>query len=383
MSPVHTVLSAHVPATVTDLRRRAGITAGGGAGADAAADARADAALAAVLAAALLRWSAGEPGTTGADEGTPVALTAAGRGTDVTLTGATRLPELLATVVEALAGAAERGDAVVSGAVEAGAAERGDAVDSGAAEAGAAERGDAVDSGAVEAGAAERATADGGSTAATGTALAGDTRCEVVVDAGAGEVRVRCETSAPRVTGDEFATAVADLVEFPDRSLATVRAESAEDRRRTVATWNDTDAPRERPDIVEIIAGHARTTPDAVAVVDGDRHLTYAQFTQAAAVLAEQLRALGIRDEATVGISTGRSAEMLTGILATLIAGGSFVPLDPEWPEQRRASVIADADITVTVTAPGDVADAVDSGAAGADAAGAGAAGAAADADPR
>ncbi|MDN8580245.1 AMP-binding protein, partial [Corynebacterium bovis] len=350
MSHTHPVLSAHVPATVTDLRRRAGITAGGGAdaAADAAADAHADAALAAVLAAALLWWATGlhrgdgGPAATasGQDSGEnsgegaarstgeelPAALTAAGRGVDLTLSGATRLPELLATVV-----AARAGDSGTSGDVR-------------------------------PAG------------PATGTALAGDARCAVVVDPGTGTVTAEVDHPAAGVTADALTTVLADLVEFPDRSLATVRAESAADRLRRVAAWNDTDAPRERPDIVEVIAGHARATPDAVAVVDGDRHLTYAQFTQAAAVLAEQLRALGIRDEATVGISTGRSAEMLTGILATLIAGGSFVPLDPEWPEQRRASVIADADITVTVTAPGDVADAVDTAAVDSGATGAGAA---------
>ncbi|MEL4183382.1 AMP-binding protein, partial [Corynebacterium bovis] len=339
MSHTHPVLSAHVPATVTDLRRRAGITAGGGA--DAAADAAA--ALAAVLAAALLWWATGPhrgdggPAATasGQDSGEnsgegaarstggelPAALTAAGRGVDLTLSGATRLPELLATVV-----AARDGDTGTGG--------------------------DARSAG-----------------PATGTALAGDARCAVVVDPGTGTVTAEVDHPAAGVTADALTTVLADLVEFPDRSLATVRAESAADRLRRVAAWNDTDAPRERPDIVEVIAGHARATPDAVAVVDGDRHLTYAQFTQAAAVLAEQLRALGIRDEATVGISTGRSAEMLTGILATLIAGGSFVPLDPEWPEQRRASVIADADITVTVTAPGDVADTADTDTADASAA--------------
>ncbi|MFE1538425.1 amino acid adenylation domain-containing protein, partial [Corynebacterium bovis] len=358
MSHTHPVLSAHVPATVTDLRRRAGITAGGGAdaAADAAADAHADAALAAVLAAALLWWATGPhrgdggPAATasGQDSGEnsgegaarstggelSAALTAAGRGVDLTLSGATRLPELLATVV-----AARDGDSGTSGDVR-------------------------------PAG------------PATGTALAGDARCAVVVDPGTGTVTAEVDHPAAGVTADALTTVLADLVEFPDRSLATVRAESAADRLRRVAAWNDTDVPRERPDIVEVIAGHARATPDAVAVVDGDRHLTYAQFTQAAAVLAEQLRALGIRDEATVGISTGRSAEMLTGILATLIAGGSFVPLDPEWPEQRRASVIADADITVTVTAPGDVAGAVDSPAADAGAAAPADTAAAAAADP-
>ncbi|RRQ09005.1 hypothetical protein CXF35_09370, partial [Corynebacterium bovis] len=125
MSHTHPVLSAHVPATVTDLRRRAGITAGGGAdaAADAAADAHADAALAAVLAAALLWWATGPhrgdggPAATasGQDSGEnsgegaarstggelSAALTAAGRGVDLTLSGATRLPELLATVVAA------------------------------------------------------------------------------------------------------------------------------------------------------------------------------------------------------------------------------------------------------------------------------------------
>ena len=121
---------------------------------------------------------------------------------------------------------------------------------------------------------------------------------------------------------------------------------SEQDRIAQQRIWNDTDQDRDRPDLISLLLQHAQETPDALAVVDDRHRLTYAQLVAHATAVARCLREHGIDAGQSVGISLPRSAEMVVGIVATLLAGGSFVPLDPSWPQARRESVTHDASLS-------------------------------------
>ncbi|PSK59678.1 MULTISPECIES: non-ribosomal peptide synthetase [Streptomyces] len=156
------------------------------------------------------------------------------------------------------------------------------------------------------------------------------------------------------VVPHEAQLALDDLADFPDRPLGTVGPCGPAERLELLAGWNDTDADRARPGLVEMFREQARTRPDAVAVVDERRTLTYRQVEKLSAQLAHQLLARGLAAEDVVGISLERSAEMVIGLLAVLRAGGAFVPLDPHWPAERRAVVIEDAGVVVQLDASGE-----------------------------
>ncbi|MEW2078954.1 amino acid adenylation domain-containing protein [Streptomyces sp. NPDC013433] len=147
--------------------------------------------------------------------------------------------------------------------------------------------------------------------------------------------------------------ALDDLADFPDRPLGTIGPSSVAARLATLAEWNDTDADRARPTIVEMFREQARTRPDAVAVVDEHRSLTYRQTAELSSQLAHHLVARGLTAEQVVGISLGRSADMVIGLLAVLQAGCAFVPLDPQWPAARRAVVIEDARVVLQLNDSG------------------------------
>ncbi|MET9760449.1 amino acid adenylation domain-containing protein [Streptomyces sp. NPDC006372] len=137
--------------------------------------------------------------------------------------------------------------------------------------------------------------------------------------------------------------ALDDLADFPDRPLGTIGPAGEAARLAALAEWNDTRADRVRPTLVEMFHQQARSRPDAIAVVDERRTLTYRQTAELAGQLAHHLIGRGLTAEQVVGISLGRSAEMVVGLLAVLQAGCAFVPLDPQWPAARRAVVIEDA----------------------------------------
>ncbi|MFG1694781.1 amino acid adenylation domain-containing protein [Nonomuraea sp. NPDC049309] len=148
--------------------------------------------------------------------------------------------------------------------------------------------------------------------------------------------------------------ALDDLADFPDRPVGTIAPSSIEIRLAQLARWNDTRADRVRPTLVELFHEQVRTRPDAVAIVDERRTLTYRETAELAHQLAHHLIERGLAAEQTVGISLERSAEMVIGLLAVLMAGGAFVPLDPHWPAERRAQVIADAGLVAQLDRTGE-----------------------------
>ena len=93
--------------------------------------------------------------------------------------------------------------------------------------------------------------------------------------------------------------------------------------------------------------------PQAVAVVCGDRRLTYAQLDGAANRLAHFLRKRGVGAGDRVAVCLDRSPEMLLGVLSVLKAGAAYVPLDPEFPRERITAVIEDAHPSVLLSQEG------------------------------
>lgn len=100
----------------------------------------------------------------------------------------------------------------------------------------------------------------------------------------------------------------------------------------------------------ELISAQAGRVPDAVAAVFGERSLSYRELDRQSDCAAARLRALGVGTGSLVGIHLERSLEMLVALLAVMKAGGAYVPLDPEFPVDRLAHMVSDADLPLVVT---------------------------------
>ncbi|MGW0960487.1 amino acid adenylation domain-containing protein [Streptomyces gelaticus] len=148
--------------------------------------------------------------------------------------------------------------------------------------------------------------------------------------------------------------ALDDLADFPDRPVGAIGPSSAAARIESLAEWNDNRADRVRPTVMEMFREQARARPDAVAIVDEHRSLTYRQVAAYSGQLAHHLIERGLGPEQVVGISLGRCAEMVVGLLAVLQAKCAFVPLDPQWPAARRAVVAEDARVVLQLNGSGE-----------------------------
>ncbi|HEX6702560.1 MAG TPA: amino acid adenylation domain-containing protein, partial [Gaiellaceae bacterium] len=147
----------------------------------------------------------------------------------------------------------------------------------------------------------------------------------------------------------QFQTLLADAVARPDAPLRELRALDAVERERVLALRGDVPDTREPVCVHERVALWARTTPDAVAVVDGAEELTYRELDERAERLAVRLRRAGVRTDTAVGVLVERSAELVVSFLAVLKAGGAYVPLDPGYPPARLEQMLASVDARVLV----------------------------------
>lgn len=103
------------------------------------------------------------------------------------------------------------------------------------------------------------------------------------------------------------------------------------------------------PSLSALVARHAEETPHALAVMDGDTSLSYAQLVSSARCLAAHVRAHGVRPGDRVGLLVPRSARTVVAQLALWWAGAACVPLDPAHPRPRTDAMLTDAGVTLTV----------------------------------
>jgi amino acid adenylation domain-containing protein len=111
----------------------------------------------------------------------------------------------------------------------------------------------------------------------------------------------------------------------------------------------------------DLVALQAHAVPDAVAIIGGDKKLTYGEMNARANHLATLLRSRGIKAEVPVALFLERSPELATAALAVLKAGGAYVPLDPSYPPARIAMLLEDSAAPVVLT-HSSVADKLPSG---------------------
>ncbi len=106
------------------------------------------------------------------------------------------------------------------------------------------------------------------------------------------------------------------------------------------------------PCLHHLVAARAAAAPAAPAIVTPHGPaVSYGELDAHAALLAGRLRELGVRRGVSVGVCLPRSPELVVSLLATLAAGGVYLPLDPSHPPERLAWTLADAGATVVVTA--------------------------------
>ncbi|MFN6478154.1 non-ribosomal peptide synthetase [Nostoc sp. DedQUE07] len=162
-----------------------------------------------------------------------------------------------------------------------------------------------------------------------------------------------CELSTEQINriSDYYLRVLAVMAKEPQGRYELYSLVSCEERHQLLVEWNNTavEYPQDKC-IHQLFEAQVEQTPNATAVVFGDRQLTYAELNTRANQLAHYLQTLGIKPEVLVGLCVERSLEMVVSMLGILKAGGAYVPLDPEYPQERLNFMLEDTQLSVVLT---------------------------------
>ena len=161
------------------------------------------------------------------------------------------------------------------------------------------------------------------------------------------------EINAERVCGymrEALVSLVTALEQTPNQAVHHLSVLPTEELAQ-LKQWNATEA--EYPQhlcIHQLFEQQVKREPNATAVIFEDRSLTYGELNRKANQLAHRLLALGMQPDDRVAICMERSLEMVVGLLGVLKAGAAYVPLDPAYPDERLAYMLADSEPMALLT---------------------------------
>ncbi len=143
---------------------------------------------------------------------------------------------------------------------------------------------------------------------------------------------------------------VSSMVANPHAPIADLSIATPTERWTITETWNDTDHEFAHDDLVGLLTAQASQTPDAIAVSDSARELTYAELHERSDALAHLLLDRGVVAENRVAVCLPRDVDLMVGLLAVLKAGAGYLPLDPGYPADRKRLVLQDAEPVLALT---------------------------------
>jgi amino acid adenylation domain-containing protein len=150
---------------------------------------------------------------------------------------------------------------------------------------------------------------------------------------------------------DSFHRLLAEAVVHPDTAIRDLPILGEVERKQLLVEFNNTrtDYHAEQK-LHQLFEEQVERTPNVIALKFADQSLTYAELNRRANQLAHRLRAVGVGPDALVGVCMERSVEMVVSLIAILKANGAYMPLDPQYPQERLAFMIRTAAPIVVLT---------------------------------
>jgi amino acid adenylation domain-containing protein len=146
-------------------------------------------------------------------------------------------------------------------------------------------------------------------------------------------------------------TLLGSIAAAPTESIDKLPLLTDRERHQITVQWNDTATKYDDVENLQSwFEAQVERTPKALALIAGDRRLTYEELNRRANQLAHRLKAEGVGPNVLVGVCAERSVEMVVALYGTLKAGGAYMPLDPDYPSNRLALMLEDARPRVILT---------------------------------
>ncbi|MFC5809016.1 amino acid adenylation domain-containing protein [Streptomyces heilongjiangensis] len=152
-----------------------------------------------------------------------------------------------------------------------------------------------------------------------------------------------CEESTARQLAGRLVRLLEQVAADPAVPLRDLAVLEDGERESVLVRWNDTGHEVPAATLPELFREQVARTPDALALVDGEQRLTYAELDTRVERTARVLAGRGVGPERTVAVALPRSADLVVALLAVHRAGGAYLPLDAGQPAGRRALMLEEA----------------------------------------
>jgi amino acid adenylation domain-containing protein len=163
-----------------------------------------------------------------------------------------------------------------------------------------------------------------------------------------------------------FKRIITAVIKDPGKKLMEIEILSPQEKNRVLYEFNDTDMeyPQDKT-LHQLFEEQAEQTPDHIALLgvheqnnnmsheshrSHKSYLSYKELNEKSRQLALELQEKGVKPGTIVGILVQRSLEMIIGLLAILKAGGTYLPLDPEYPQQRITYILEKSSTNILLT---------------------------------
>src|SRR6185369_1207351 len=142
-----------------------------------------------------------------------------------------------------------------------------------------------------------------------------------------------------------FQTLLERITAQPEQCIHDLPLLPETERRRVLSEWNDTYTAFDNSLLVhQLFEIQAARSPEATALMFGNVRVSYGELNGRANRLARYLRTRGVGPETRVAVCLDRTPASITAILGIVKAGGAYVPIDPAYPAERLAFMVADTE---------------------------------------
>jgi nonribosomal peptide synthetase DhbF len=136
----------------------------------------------------------------------------------------------------------------------------------------------------------------------------------------------------------------------PAQPIGCLQLLAPEERKQILVDWNNTGWPVPDATLSALFEAQVQRSPQADALISEQNTLSYSELNTKANRLAHFLIAQRIGPETLVALALPRSTDMVVGLLAILKAGAAYLPLDPDYPAERLAYILRDAQPACVIT---------------------------------
>jgi len=158
------------------------------------------------------------------------------------------------------------------------------------------------------------------------------------------------EATIDRMIG-HYQTLLGGIVQRPEEGIQNLPLLTIAEKQQILVEWNSTKEEYVDNKCINLqFEQQVEKTPEAIAIVYGNKKLSYQELNHKANQLAHYLQKNNVGVETLVAICMERSIELVIGLLGILKAGGAYVPLDSEFPKNRLLQILNDSGVNIVLT---------------------------------